>query len=80
MAAKTLGKQSSASTAAESGTERRQCPTSVREVEYEKDVESVSEGWDIFGLEEGMRRQHDHRRRAGFPAAASVFTCWVFFP
>ena len=39
------------------------CPTSVPEVEYEEedgghgDVESVSEGWDIFGLEEGMRRQ-----------------------
>ena len=36
-----------------------QCSTSVRKIEYDDeedghgDVESVSEGWDIFGLEEG---------------------------
>ena len=55
-----MGRRSSVSTAA--GTERRIVRRRAG-VEYEEedgghgDVESVSEGWDIFGLEEGMRRQ-----------------------
>ena len=54
------------------GHRAAQCPASVREVEDEEedgghgDVESVSEGWDIFGLEEGMRRQRCHDWRV-FP-------------
>ena len=48
------------------GHRAAQCPTSVREIEYDEeeeghgDVESVSEGWDIFGLEEGRRQQRRH--------------------
>ena len=50
------------------GHRAAQCPTSVREIEYDDeeeghgDVESVSEGWDIFGLEEGRRQQRRHHQ------------------
>ena len=47
------------------GHHAAQCPTSVREIEYddeEEGVESVSEGWDIFGLEEGRRQQRRHHQ------------------
>ena len=52
------------------GHRAAQRPTSVREVEHEEeedgghgDVVSVSEGWDIFGLEEGTRLQCCQRWR-----------------
>ena len=58
-----MGRRSSVSIGRGVGHQAAHRPTSVPEVEYEEedgghgDVESVSEGWDIFGLEEGMRRQ-----------------------
>ena len=45
------------------GHRAAQCPTSVREIEYDEeeeghgDVENVSGGWDIFSLEKGRRQQ-----------------------
>ena len=70
VAAKTTGGRPRASTVAGVGHRAAQRPTSVWEVKYEVkedgghgDVESVSEGWDICGLEKGMRLQCCQRWR-----------------
>ena len=68
VAAKNSGKAMKCFNCGGFGHRAAQCSTSVREIEYDDeleghgDVESVSEGWDIFGLEEGRRQQRRHHQ------------------
>ena len=64
MPAKTVARRRRATAAA--GTARRSAPhqlerrSTTRRKRTNGDVENVSEGWDILGLEEGRRQQRRH--------------------